>query len=183
MNQATRLVIRVVRYPTRCWRWRNGRGIYLKDIDTHEGHSMLTYPARVRRDGNRFLVLFPDIPEALTDGATRDEALANAADALATAMEFYFEDSRSVPLASPLKRGQVAVALPASLSAKVLLLNAMIEDGVSASELARRLSTTKQEANRIVDLGHTTKIDTIAQALLALGRRLRLRTEQVAVTP
>lgn len=152
----------------------------LRDHRTHEDAVTIIYPARIRRDGNRFLVLFPDIPEALTDGGTRDEAVANAADALATAMEFYFEDSRPVPPASPSKRGHVAVALPASLSAKVLLLNAMIEEGVSASELARRLSTTKQEANRIVDLGHTTKIDTIAQALLAVGRRLSLRTEQVA---
>lgn len=100
---------------------------------------MLIYPARIRPDGNRFFVMFPDIPEALTDGGSREEAVANAADALETAMEFYFEDSRPVPPPSALKRGQVPIALPASLSAKVLLLNAMIEEGVTPSELARRL--------------------------------------------
>lgn len=141
---------------------------------------MLIYPARIRPDGDRYFVMFPDIPEALTDGGSRAEAAENAADALATAMEFYFEDSRPVPPPSPLKRGQVGIALPASLSAKVLLLNAMIEEGVTPSELARRLSTTKQEANRIVDIGHATKIDTIARALQAVGRQLTLRADPLA---
>lgn len=141
---------------------------------------MLSYPARIQPDGKRFMVSFPDVPEAITDGASREEALANAADALATAMEFYFEDARTVPPPSPRKRGQVIVELPASVSAKVLLLNAMIEDGVTPSELARRLSTTKQEASRIIDLGHATKIDTLAAALAALGRRLSISVERAA---
>jgi antitoxin HicB len=36
-------------------------------------------------DGN-FLVSFPDIPEALTDGATKNEALSEAADCLIAAL-------------------------------------------------------------------------------------------------
>ena len=55
---------------------------------------MLSYPARIRRDGEGFVVSFPDIPEALTGAETREEALAMAADALTTAMDFYFEDRR-----------------------------------------------------------------------------------------
>jgi predicted RNase H-like HicB family nuclease len=57
---------------------------------------MLSYPARIQRDGEGFVVSFPDIPEALTGAATREEALAMAADALTTAMDFYFEDRRPV---------------------------------------------------------------------------------------
>jgi len=64
--------------------------------------------------------------------------------------------------------------LPASLSAKVLLLNAMLEDRVTPAELARRLKTSPQVVNRLVDLGHATKIDAIAAAAKALGRRMEL---------
>ena len=67
---------------------------------------MLSYPARIARDGERFMVSFPDIPEALTGAATREEALALAVDALTTAMDFYFEDRRQVPAPSAPKRGQ-----------------------------------------------------------------------------
>lgn len=135
---------------------------------------MLTYPAKLTRDGDGYLVQFPDIPEALTQGRTREKALDMAADALRTAMDFYFEDGRRVPMPSRVKRGQVAVELPPSVGAKVLLLNTMLEQRVTAAELARRLHTSPQSVNRLVNLGHATKIDTVAIALKALGRRMEL---------
>jgi len=46
-----------------------------------------------------------------------------AKEALETALEFYFEDKRAVPVPVKVKRGQDVIELPASLSAKILLLN------------------------------------------------------------
>jgi antitoxin HicB len=60
------------------------------------------------------------------------------------------------------------------MASKALLLNEMVRQEVTASELARRMGTIPQEINRIIDLRHTTKIDRIAQALDALGKRLEL---------
>jgi antitoxin HicB len=121
-----------------------------------------------------FVVKFPDIPEAITQGDTKEEAIAMAQDALETAIEFYFEDKRAVPAPSKLKRGQQAVELPASLSAKVLLLNEMVRQKIRPVELARRLNTTPQEVNRLTNLKHTTRIDSIAAALQAMGRHLEI---------
>lgn len=135
---------------------------------------MLIYPATLTPDGDGYLVKFPDIPEALTQGKTREKALDMAADALRTAMDFYFEDGRRVPMPSRVKRGQVAVELPPSIGAKVLLINTMLEKRVTAAELARRLHTSPQSVNRLMNLGHATKIDTVATALKALGRRMEL---------
>lgn len=135
----------------------------------------LLYPARVTQQGNEFLVTFVDVPEAITSGTTREEALALAADALVTAMDFYFEDRRAVPAPSRVKRGQVAVEVPASVAAKVLLLNELVAAGVRNAELARRMHTSAQEVTRLTDLHHPTKIDTVARALQALGRSLELR--------
>jgi antitoxin HicB len=135
---------------------------------------MLTYPATLTPDGDGYLVRFPDLPEALTQGSTREEALDMAADALRTAMDFYFEDGRRVPMPSRVKRGQIGIELPPSVVAKVLLLNAMLEQRVTAAELARRLHTSPQSVNRIVKLGHPTKIDTVASAMKALGHRMEL---------
>lgn len=135
---------------------------------------MLSYPARIRRDGDGFMVSFPDIPEALTGAATKQRALEMAADALTTAMDFYFEDRRSVPAPSTPKRGHVMIDLPPSVAAKVLLLNEMIAQGTRPADLARRMHVLPQEVNRLTNLRHPTKIDTIAQALKALGKRLEL---------
>jgi antitoxin HicB len=121
-----------------------------------------------------FVVTFPDIPEAITQGETLDEALDMAQDALETALEFYFDDKRPVPKPSGSTRGQHVVVLPPSLSAKVLLLNEMLAQNVRPAELARLLRTTPQEVNRLTNLRHTTRIDGIDSALQALGKRLEV---------
>jgi antitoxin HicB len=133
---------------------------------------MVRYPARIQSGDGGFTVSFRDIPEALTCADTREEAIEMAADALRTAMDFYFEDRRPVPLPSTARRNEVLVALPASIWAKVLLLNEMLTQGVTQAELARRLGTRPQQVSRIVDLGHPTKIDTIGAALASMGREL-----------
>ncbi|MEN5204034.1 type II toxin-antitoxin system HicB family antitoxin [Stenotrophomonas sp. TWI700] len=140
----------------------------------------MLYPAKLAPEDGGFVVTFRDIPEAITQGDSREEAIAMAADALATAMEFYFEDRRPVPAPSEVRRGEVGIPLPAGFAAKVLLLNEMIAKKVTPSELARRLGTSPQVVNRIVNLGHATKIDTIDEALRALGARLDLSVHQAA---
>ncbi|MDR0311474.1 MAG: type II toxin-antitoxin system HicB family antitoxin [Acidobacteriota bacterium] len=122
-----------------------------------------------------FVVTFPDIPEAITQGETKEEALRMAQEALEAALEFYFEDRRRIPAPSKAKRGQRVVEIPASLSAKVLLLNEMVSQNVRPAELARRMGTTPQAVNRLTDLRHTTRIDGIAAALNALGKNLEIR--------
>ena len=134
----------------------------------------MSYPARVKRDGDGYMVSFVDIPEALTGASTKAEALEMAADALTTAMDFYFENRRAVPMPSAPKRGQFLVELPPSVAAKVLLLNAMIRQRIRPVDLARRMHVRAQEVNRLTDLHHPTKIDTIAVALKAMGKRLEL---------
>ena len=134
------------------------------------------YPAKfTAAEEGGFVVTFRDIPEAITQGDTEGEAMEMAADVLVSAMDFYFEDRRTVPMPSKPKRGERLVELPASIAAKVLLLNELVSANVSNVELAKRMGTRPQEVQRIVDLGHATKIDTIAAALKALGKGLDVR--------
>ncbi|WP_312227077.1 type II toxin-antitoxin system HicB family antitoxin [Pseudescherichia sp.] len=132
----------------------------------------MRYPVTFDCDETGCAVLFPDIPEAMTGGDTREEALAMAQDALVTALDFYFEDRREIP--PPSGQGEAFVEVPASVAAKVLLLNAVVQSGVSNAELARMIDTRPQEVTRILDLHHSTKIDTIQKALAALGKSLEL---------
>ena len=126
------------------------------------------------KDDGGFVVTFKDVPEAITQGNSVEEALLMAKDALETALEFYFEDKRCVPVPSKPKRGEHTIELPASLSAKVWLLNEMVTQNMRPAELARRLKTTPQQINRLTNLRHTTRIDAIAAALHAMGRQLEV---------
>jgi antitoxin HicB len=137
---------------------------------------MLQYPARMRADkGGGFVVTFRDIPEAITQGENVEDSLRRALEALETAMEFYFDDRREVPMPSAAKRGERLVTLPVSASFKILLLNEMVRQDVRPAELAKRMHTSKQEVNRITTLRHATKADRIADALAVLGKRLAVR--------
>lgn len=136
----------------------------------------MQYPAAFTPDEDGVLVVtFRDIPEALTQGQTEEEALAMAEDALLTAMDFYFDDRRPIPAPSAALPGERLVALPASVSAKVLLLNEMLAQSVSQSELARRMGTRPQDVQRLVALTHASKIDNLEAAMRALGKRFDIR--------
>ena len=136
----------------------------------------MRYPAnfKVAEEGG-FVVTFPDIPEAITQGESVEDALVHASDALASALDFYIEDGNPVPTPSKPKRGQYMVELPASYTAKILLLQEMAAQKVRPAELARRLKVTPQEVTRLIDPRHKTRIDGIAGALKALGKTLEIR--------
>ena len=136
----------------------------------------MRYPVKLEEaEEGGFIVTFPDIPEAITQGEDEEDALLHGADALESALDFYFEAQRRVPEPSKPRRSQKVIELPASLSAKVLLLNEMIAQKIRPAELARRLQIKPQEVTRLIDLHHTSKIDGIAGALKALGKTMEIR--------
>ena len=142
---------------------------------------MLKFAARFEPDPNGgYVVTFRDIPEAITQGDTLEEARTMALDALITAMDFYFEDGRAVPAPSKAKRSEELVALPASVATKVELLNRVVQSKTRPIDLARRMGIKAQEVTRILDLHHVTKVDTLAQAFEALGYELEVSVHQKA---
>lgn len=103
-----------------------------------------------------------------------DELQDTAVDALVTVLEMYFEKNRVFPEPSKPKKNEVMVALPLIVVAKMLLLNVMVSSNIRACDLARKMHIKPQEVNRIIDLQHNTKIDTIDSAMKALGKNLQL---------
>lgn len=133
----------------------------------------MRYPVNLDPDSGGFVVSFPDIPEALTQGDSREEALSMALDALVTAFEFYFEDNQKIPLPSEVTGEFVDV--PLSVASKVIMLNAFIDSRLTQIELAKGMGVKKQEITRLFDLKHATKIDAVQKAMQVLGKRLELQ--------
>lgn len=136
---------------------------------------MLNYPVTLVPDDNgTFLVGFPDFPEANSVGDDKEDALANAADALETALSIYFDDRRPVPLPSAAEAGDAVVTLPALETAKVLIWNEMFERKLRKADLARMLNVHTPQVDRLFDLGHSSKIEFVEQAAKALGKTLNV---------
>ena len=132
----------------------------------------MLYPAKIEKDDNGYCVTFRDIPEAITCGSDWDDAVLMAEDALLTAMDFYFEDHRQVPMPSELQADEVMIALPASVWAKVLLLNTMLEQNITNVELARRIHVKPQEIQRIANLEHSANKARAIVSIFVLCSRL-----------
>lgn len=132
------------------------------------------YPVILAPDGDTVLVTFPDVPEAITFGADEAEALLQARDALETALAMYVDDRRDLPVPGP-AGGRPTVCPDALECAKLGIYAAMRAQGVHKAELARRLHWHMPQVDRLLDLGHASKLSQIEQAAASLGKRVELR--------
>jgi antitoxin HicB len=129
-------------------------------------------------DNGALLVTCPDLPEVTTFGEDEDDALLHAEDAIMTALTARIADREPIPV--PRAQGRLVVTLPALVSAKVALYQAMLDDGVRKAELARRLNWKLPQIDRVLDLDHGSRLDQVEAALAALGRRLELKVRRAA---
>jgi len=136
---------------------------------------MFDYPVTLTPDGDTVLVTFADVPEALTFGVDEEEALLHAVDALETALSFYVEARKPLPVASKPRRGQRTVRPSALEGAKLGVYQAMTEQGIKKAELARRLGWHMPQVDRLFDLRHASRLDQIEAAARVLGRHLEVR--------
>lgn len=133
------------------------------------------YPANLEDNGEGgFIVSFRDIPEINTEIWNMDELFETGKDALITAADICFEKRIIFPKPSKKMENEVLIPLPISVVAKILLLNTMVEGNIRAADLARKMNIKAQEVNRIINLRHNTKIDTIQTALKALNKDFQL---------
>jgi antitoxin HicB len=131
-------------------------------------------------DRSGFVVSFPDVPEANTQGDSMDDARAMAEEALGLALLTYLV--RDLPLPKSRARGHefVPIAVAPDVAAKLAVLEAFGEAGVSKAELARRLGKDEKEVRRILDPRHPTKLPTLTATLRVLGKRLIVGVEKAA---
>lgn len=142
----------------------------VSERDGLRGEIRFTYPCTLRKDAEgRFVVRFCDVPEALTDGGTKAEALSEAADCLGAALVGYMLAGRSLPVPSPRREQSYLVAPDTTSRLKAAVYTVARDQGVTAAKLAQALGVDHKEARRILDPNHRTKADRLETALAAMG--------------
>lgn len=139
------------------------------------------YPAKFTtgRDG-RVLVEFADLPRVATDGKDEREAMEEAIDALGSDLSIRLSRHEAIPSPSARKRGQRMVPVALWLAPKLALYLATREQGLSNSELARRLGVHEKVVRRMLDPQHATKAEKIQAALAALGKQMTVEVRDAA---
>jgi antitoxin HicB len=128
------------------------------------------FPARLEPDEEgRLVVHFPDLPEALTDGADEAEALAEAADCLSEALAGRINRGEEIPPPSRLRRGQHWVLPEAMMALKAALYSALRARKMNIADLARQLRIDERKATRLIDPRASSSLIRLEAALSALG--------------
>ncbi len=130
------------------------------------------YPAIIEEEEGFFTVSFRDLPHALTDGTTFEEAVDEAIDCLGEALASCIVDGEELPKPSKPEADEVLIAPPALIAAKAALYVITKEAGLSKTALSKRLGVSEAVGRRLLNPRHQTKVIRIEKAMAAMGKRM-----------
>lgn len=136
---------------------------------------MMEYFAKVHKDGNDFVVSFPDFANINTYGASLEEAMANAQEALNGALETDFERGYSIPEAKDFagKRTYHPIAVLPHIEIAYALKK--LRNGHSQSDIARKLGISYQAYQKLENPRKCNPtIKTLERIGAVMGKRLSL---------
>jgi antitoxin HicB len=128
------------------------------------------------------LVSCPDLPELLTQGDDRTDAIVQSTDALEEVIAGRIRRGDEIPEASIPAEGEDVeiIRVPPIMAAKAALALALRESGLSQSAFSRRLGVDEKEVRRLLDPRHPSKLPRLQKALAAVNREVEVRIVQVA---
>jgi antitoxin HicB len=127
----------------------------------------------VRGEDGRYMAYFPNLPEALTDGADEAEALDAAADCLSEALASRIVDGELIPWNT--EPGQHLVSPDPTIALKATLYTALRRRDMTVADLADLLGMGDwHQAARLIDPKRSTKLTTLMRALDRLGCKVEI---------
>ena len=131
-----------------------------------------SYPASLAKSDDEYVVRFRDLPELVISGATQDEALVMALDALAKALGRHVSASEPLPIATPPHVGEVLLTLPPALAAPLIIESELIRQGISRHDLGRRLGRSERHVARL--LAGRAPLEHSISAIETLGMQVQI---------
>src|ERR1700721_3057649 len=133
-----------------------------------------------RQENGWWLVRFPGVPEALTEGETREEARTKAVDCVIAALEGYMKAGKPLPRGGATLTGPDRAVLPSLVTAKLAVYETMRERGWSKTKLAKQLGMPENSVRRLLDLRHSSHMWVIDEALAKMNAELPIDLPKVA---
>ena len=139
---------------------------------------IIAYPARIayHKDDKSYLVEFPDMEGCLTEGATLEEALANAREALSGYIASIFDRGFKVPESSKLKGKDIYMIEPEPEVAMPIMLKKLRDElKVNQVDAARKLGVSYQAYQRLENPAKCNPtIKTLEKVARIFGKQLHL---------
>ncbi|HSW92897.1 MAG TPA: type II toxin-antitoxin system HicB family antitoxin [Gammaproteobacteria bacterium] len=135
------------------------------------------YPASINynESDKRYTVSFLDLPEAITEGETMEEALFNASEVLTLTLEGRVDEGMDIP--QPSASVDDSYLISPNARAQAALLMRWAKGDHTTSEIARTLNTSWPAIARLEDLHHWPNLKQLERVAAALGQRLVISLE------
>ena len=142
----------------------------------------MKYPALFEpAEEGGFVVTFPDVEAAITQGDDEQDAREMARDALITMFGYYIRNSVPInPPSRPKGKKYRMIELPASVALKTELYIAFKASGIAKTALAEKLGIPKTNVDRLFDFKNHTRLEQIEAAFHALGKGLTIDVRDAA---
>ena len=128
-----------------------------------------------------FVVTFPDLEGAVTQGDNELDAREMARDAVITMLAHWIRQGAPIPLSShPRGRHCRMIELPAMVAAKTQLYLAFRASGLTKTALAQKLRIPKTTVDRLFDFRNHSRLDQLEAAFTALGKRISVEVRDAA---
>lgn len=136
----------------------------------------MRYAVKIAREGKLWTVEFPDAPGCATFGSSREDALVQAQEALTGWLKSWLSEGETPPRPKA-RRSSVSVPVPVELAAALQIRWMREEEGISQTELAKRIGVSQQQVAKLEQPGGNPSIATLAKVAKALGREAVLDFE------
>ncbi|WP_435952720.1 hypothetical protein [Dryocola sp. BD626] len=132
---------------------------------------MFKYPASVSfdEDTGQYEIAYRDFNNLHSVALTEDDIELEARDGITAFIGDLIDSRIPIPEPSSAQEGEIVIHLPILTCMKAALHNAMISTGTRKADLARKLNQKGPQIDRLLDVSHASKVETLEQALYLLG--------------
>jgi len=138
----------------------------------------VTYPVRIEKEkeGEYLVQGLPPLDNVLTWGATLDEALDNASEALTGILESMLDHGVDIPepVAGKKEKDTYWIEPDPKVAVPILIRKARLESGLTLEELAGRIGVSYQQVQRWERSGTNPTIASLKKVFRALGKKIEL---------
>nr|WP_314265449.1 hypothetical protein [uncultured Moellerella sp.] len=141
---------------------------------------MFKYPASVEFDEetDSYEISYRDFPDLQGTAYAEEDIELDASDTLLTGIDDLITARIPIPSPSPQAETDILVHLPVLACLKIALHNAMIQTGTRKADLARKLNQKAPQIDRLLDVNHASKVETLEQALYLLGYEVAVQVNK-----
>lgn len=140
---------------------------------------VLAYSARVKKDGTGYLVTFRDLDNVFAEGATLEEAIFNAREALDGVLASMLEHGLDIPLPTRTRKAEYEIPVGLELSAPLSLYMMRKQMRLTMAQVAAALGVSYQRYQSIEKPGANITAKTLQDAAAAMGAVVELKIKPV----